>query len=263
MSISISRAELRQVLAATYHQVWRPPTSDVRHDDAHLPVWHEASARYLDPATGEFLPTWDEALDAIGDTDQPLHVARFGPKFDAQGVLAGSRDSARCIGAGAWTVILIVSAAGALVAGATTLRIKPRRPMLLATVVVVPHAAPIILLALQLPWQTFAAAALVTGFGEMLFNTLWETTLQQRIPPASLSRVSAYDWFGSLLCEPLGLALAGVAAAAIGMSTTLWIAAAVDLAAVAAMLAAPSVWRLRRVDESQLIKQSAQSLAAD
>jgi MFS family permease len=160
-------------------------------------------------------------------------------------------------------VILIVSAAGALVAGATTLRIKPRRPMLLAAVVVVPHAAPIILLALQLPWQTFAAAAFVTGFGEMLFNTLWETTLQQHIPPASLSRVSAYDWFGSLLCEPLGLALVGVAAAAIGMSTTLWIAAAVDLTAVAAMLAAPSVWRLRRVDESQLIKQSAQSLAAD
>ena len=69
-----------------------------RHDDAHLPVWHEAPASYLDPATGEFLPTWDEALDAIGDQDEPLHVARFGPRFDAQGVLAGSRDSARCIG---------------------------------------------------------------------------------------------------------------------------------------------------------------------
>jgi len=159
-------------------------------------------------------------------------------------------------GAGAWTVILIVSAVGALVAGATALRIKPRRPMLLGAVVVVPNAAPIILLALQLPWQTFVAAALVTGFGNMLFNTLWETTLQQHIPPASLSRVSAYDWFGSLLWEPLGLALAGVAAAAIGMSTTLWVAAAVDLVSVAAMLAAPSVWRLRRVDESQL-KQSA------
>ena len=148
-----------------------------------------------------------------------------------------------------------------LVASATTLRIKPRRPMLLGAVVVVPHAAPIILLALQLPWPTFVAAALVMGFGEMLFNTLWETTLQQHIPPASLSRVSAYDWFGSLPCEPLGLALAGVAAAAIEMSTTLWIAAAVDLAAVAAMLAAPSVWRLRRIDESQL-KPSAQALAA-
>ena len=32
------------------------------------------------------------------DDDQPLHVARFGAKFDAQGVLAGSKDSARCIG---------------------------------------------------------------------------------------------------------------------------------------------------------------------
>ncbi len=73
-----------------------PPTG--AHDDAHLPVWHEPSGRYLDPATGEFLPTWDDALDAIGAEDEPLHVARFGPKFDAQGVLAGSRDSARCIG---------------------------------------------------------------------------------------------------------------------------------------------------------------------
>jgi len=54
--------------------------------------------RRLDPATGELLPTWDEALDAIGPADDPLHVARFGPKFDAQGVLAGGRDSARCIG---------------------------------------------------------------------------------------------------------------------------------------------------------------------
>ena len=44
------------------------------------------------------LPTWDQALDAIGDPDEPLHVARFGTRFDAQGVLAGSRDANRCIG---------------------------------------------------------------------------------------------------------------------------------------------------------------------
>jgi MFS family permease len=150
-------------------------------------------------------------------------------------------------GAGAWTAILIVSAAGGLVAGATALRIKPRRPLLLASIVIVPNAAPIILLALKLPWETFVVAALVTGFGNMLFNTLWETTLQQHIPPASLSRVSAYDWFGSLLCQPLGLALAGVVAAGIGMSPTLWIAAAVDLVAVVAMLAAPSVRHLQSV----------------
>ena len=30
--------------------------------------------------------------------DKPMHVARFGDRFDAQGVLSGSKDAARCIG---------------------------------------------------------------------------------------------------------------------------------------------------------------------
>ncbi len=95
---TLSRAELRQIIAATYHQVWWPATDRVRFDGDHLPVWHEPSGRYLDPATGELLPTWDDALDAIDEDDEPRHVARFGAKFDAQGVLAGSRDAGRCIG---------------------------------------------------------------------------------------------------------------------------------------------------------------------
>jgi len=95
---AISRADLRQVIAATYHQVWWPTTDTVRFDCDQLPEWHEATGRYVDPATGELLPEWDAALDAIGPNDLPLHVARFGPKFDAQGVLAGSRDAKRCIG---------------------------------------------------------------------------------------------------------------------------------------------------------------------
>jgi hypothetical protein len=95
---AISRADLRQVIAATYHQVWWPSTDAARFDGEQLPEWHEGSKRYLDPATGELLPTWDQALDAIGPHDQPLHVARFGPKFDAQGVLAGTRSAKRCIG---------------------------------------------------------------------------------------------------------------------------------------------------------------------
>jgi hypothetical protein len=95
---TISRAELREVIAATYHQVWWPSTDTVRFDGGHLPVWDDNTATYLDPETGEVLPTWDQALDAIGDQDQPLHVARFGDRFDAQGVLAGSSGARRCIG---------------------------------------------------------------------------------------------------------------------------------------------------------------------
>ena len=95
---TISRAELREVIAATYHQVWWPSTAAVKYDGGHLPVWDEHTGTYLDPGTGEVLPTWDQALDAIGDEDEPLHVARFGDRFDAQGVLAGSKDASRCIG---------------------------------------------------------------------------------------------------------------------------------------------------------------------
>ena len=95
---TITRAELRAVLAATYHQVWWSSTDVVRFDGGQLPEWHAASGNYVDPATGELLATWDEALDAIGPRDEPQHVARFGDRFDAQGVIAGSKDAARRIG---------------------------------------------------------------------------------------------------------------------------------------------------------------------
>jgi hypothetical protein len=70
----------------------------VRFDGEQLPVWDRARRRYLDPATGELLPTWDEALDAIASHDQPRHVVRYGSNFHAEGVLARSKDAARCIG---------------------------------------------------------------------------------------------------------------------------------------------------------------------
>jgi Replication initiator protein, pSAM2 len=95
---TISRRELREVIAATYHQVWWPSTETAKYDGGCLPVREEHTGTYLDPGTGEVLPTWDQALDTIGDEDEPLHMARFGARFDAQGVLAGSRDASRCIG---------------------------------------------------------------------------------------------------------------------------------------------------------------------
>ncbi len=97
---TISRAELRQVVAATYHQVWWPSTDTVIYDGPHLPVWDEQTSGYLDPQTGQALPTWDEALDDLDQDDQaqPLHVAKFGRQIDAQGVMANTGESARLIG---------------------------------------------------------------------------------------------------------------------------------------------------------------------
>jgi hypothetical protein len=91
---TVSRAELRQVAAATYHQVWWPQSDQVVYDCV-LPTWDPDREAYVDPETGEPLPTWDDALDAA---EEPAHVARFGAQVDARGVLAGSSDADRAMG---------------------------------------------------------------------------------------------------------------------------------------------------------------------
>jgi hypothetical protein len=94
---AIPRALLRQVRAATYHQLWWPPHDHPVYVDR-LPVWTERG--YTDPATGAVLPTWAEALDALGDDPGagPAHVARFGDQDNIQGLLAGTPGVERAIG---------------------------------------------------------------------------------------------------------------------------------------------------------------------
>ncbi len=96
---TLPRSELRQIAAATYHQVWWPAADTVRYEGEHLPWWEESIGGYIDMTTGEVLPTWDEALDEIdAQTDpEPFHVVRFGKQVDAKGVVAGTEDAARCV----------------------------------------------------------------------------------------------------------------------------------------------------------------------
>jgi hypothetical protein len=96
---TVSRADLRRVVAATYHQVWWPRCDEpVYTDDGFLPEWDPDRECYVDPQTREPLPTWDETLDAEEERDAgPVHVARFGVQVDARGVLVGSPDADRCL----------------------------------------------------------------------------------------------------------------------------------------------------------------------
>jgi hypothetical protein len=96
---TISRAELKQVAAATYTQVWWPSTDTVIYDGTRLPYWDPHQRAYLDPGTHQPLTTWETAVRALNDEDaEPLHVGRFGRQLDAKGVMAGSPDADRCIG---------------------------------------------------------------------------------------------------------------------------------------------------------------------
>src|SRR4029077_9671315 len=112
-------------------------------------------------------------------------------------------------GAAAWAAILAVRAVGFLIGGTALLRVRPQRPLLVATLAGATLSVPTLLLAVPTPLALIIAGALLAGVGSMVFNTLWETTLQGRMPPEARSRVSSYDWFGSIALQPLGYLLVG------------------------------------------------------
>jgi hypothetical protein len=96
---AIPRDVIRQVVAATYHQVWWPPHHDPVYVDR-LPEWDDRAGSYVDPDTRQPLPSWQEALDRL-DADplaRPAHVMRFGAQIDMQGLIAGTPDTDRRIG---------------------------------------------------------------------------------------------------------------------------------------------------------------------
>ena len=172
-------------------------------------------------------------------------AASIGNMMSSVFVVLGAVVSKRALGGPlAWTVILSALALGSIAGGYVSLRIHVRRPLFFGSSLLGFLALPMALLAVHAPALLIAAGALVAGGGNMIFNSLWETALQRHIPPTALSRVSAYDWFGSLAFQPLGLIAAGPLAVAIGTGATLWIAAAGVLAMAVLAVATPSVRRL-------------------
>ncbi|MGH9307354.1 MAG: MFS transporter, partial [Acidimicrobiales bacterium] len=166
-----------------------------------------------------------------------FHLLAYAPFLVLGAVIA--RDSLG--GAAAWGAILAAQGAGSVVAGILMLRVRLRRPLLVAELTVVASALPLLALALGASAFVVGVAAFAGGAGLGIFGPLWDTTMQREIPSHLLSRVSAYDWFGSLVFLPVGYALAGPLAGAIGSHTVLYLGAAYMAASCAVLLAMPSV----------------------
>jgi MFS family permease len=152
-------------------------------------------------------------------------------------------------GAASWGIIAAGWGAGSLGGGLLALRWKPRRPMFVCSILALFIAPALALLALRAPAPVIAAAQAVGGIGMGFFGAVWQTTLQQHVPEEALSRVSAWDWMGSLAFFPLGFILAGPVSGVIGISTTLWISTGYMILSTLAVLLVPSVRNLRRLDE--------------
>ena len=90
---SVPHEVLRQVTAATYHQVWWPQHDELVYDGDHLPVWD--GGRFVDPDTRQPLTSWRDAVDAV---EEPAHVVTFGRQVHSKGILGGTEEAGRHIG---------------------------------------------------------------------------------------------------------------------------------------------------------------------
>jgi MFS family permease len=133
-------------------------------------------------------------------------------------------------GARTWGFTAAAMGIGQIAGGLLSLRWRPRRPMLVVAAGMSLAALPVALLAMQAPVWTLYVSLAVMGVEWGLYDPFWMTCMQRAVAPEMISRVSSYDYLGSLAFYPAGLALAGPLADAFGVTTVLWTSAGVAVA---------------------------------
>jgi len=129
-------------------------------------------------------------------------------------------------GATSWALVLSARAIGALAAGVVLLGWRPGRPLVTASMMVLLDVPFLLALAFGAPVVVVVLTAVISSAGVLGSDTVWESTLQANVPSDVLSRVSSYDWFGSMLINPLGFALIGVVAHVAGATEVILVATA-------------------------------------
>ncbi|MDX6510610.1 MAG: hypothetical protein QOE36_114, partial [Gaiellaceae bacterium] len=148
-------------------------------------------------------------------------------------------------GSSAWALIAAGFGVGSLAGNLVALHIRPRRPLVTAYALFAGSVPSLFLLGAAAPAPLIAATEVLAGLAIGVGGVLWETTLQEQVPRESYGRVVSWDWMGSTLLRPVGLAIAGPLADLIGVRATLYGAGTILLANMAALLAVPEVRSMR------------------
>ena len=145
-------------------------------------------------------------------------------------------------GAAAWGVISASLALGAVGGQLGAGRIRPpARPGVAIACLLPVMTAEALVLGLGAPLGVVAAAAAVTGLAMGAQTVFFQTAMQTSVRPDVLARVVALDLVGSEGGQPVGYALAGPLAAAVGAHGFLTASAAVMAAAGAAFAFLPAL----------------------
>jgi MFS family permease len=147
-------------------------------------------------------------------------------------------------GAGGWGAIAACGALGLFAGGYLAARTRPSHPVAVAFTSSALIALPIAALAHPLPTPLIAVAFAI-GMGSTEYaDTLWETTLQRRIPGPLLARVRSYDQLVSFAFMPIGYLACGAIANTAGTRPTLLVAAGVAAVTNLGIASLPSIRQL-------------------
>jgi MFS family permease len=149
-------------------------------------------------------------------------------------------------GAAAWGIISTGFGIGAVTGSLLALRWRPQRPGVVVATALCLGATQCSIVVSPLSTPVVALLEALTGVGVVVCFTVWETALQERIPEAAQSRVSSFDYLGSLTLMPLGYLVVGPAAELLGNKGAALAATLITLAVALAVAAGRDVRTLRR-----------------
>jgi MFS family permease len=147
---------------------------------------------------------------------------------------------------GVFGLLESLAGAGAVCGAIAGVRWRPDHPLKVGLVLILCWPLLGLLFAVKAPLALVTAIAAAHGFGFALLMIWWETALAQHIPPHALSRVSAYDWMGSLALVPVGYLIVGPVSGALGVRTVLGFGGVLGAGLVLLALAPRSTRELRR-----------------
>jgi hypothetical protein len=162
-------------------------------------------------------------------------------------VLGPVSISERLGGPGAWAAVVVSFGLGCVLGDVLLLRFRPRHAMRTAAIALILASSQAAIYGSGVVLAVMCALQFVAGIGVTAFFTLWEVSLQEHVPGEALSRVSSFDYLASTMLMPVGTAVVGPLAAAVGTQETLLGMSAVGIACALAFLAVPSVRSLPRV----------------
>ena len=143
-----------------------------------------------------------------------------------------------------WSLNLAGLTVGMMIGGVIVLKLKFKRPLFIAMILIAFSAIWDFTLALDLPMAICVAAAIFSGITLEFFMVTWNTSMQTHIPEESFSRVNAYDSLGSFGIAPIGIVIAGPLAAQFGVNTILLVTGSMTCLAALASLTVKSVRNL-------------------